>query len=160
MGLNWTDRVPHEEILARAGLTSIEAVILTRQLRWLGHVVRMPGTRLPKMVLFGELAEGQRPHGRPMKRYRDHMKKVLLSCAIDPSQLENLASDRNTWRSTITTGMSHFEAERNRMRRVKRQRRNQQRTPNPVAAPWICWTCRRGCGAAIGLFSHERTHPP
>lgn len=92
MGFNRT-LVPHEELLTCAGLTSIETVILTRQLKWLGHV-RMPGTRFSKKELFGELVEDQRPCGGPMKQYRDHIKKILLSCAIDPSQPEDLTSDQ------------------------------------------------------------------
>ena len=47
------------------------------QLRWTGHVTRMPDERLPKKVLYGELQEGKRSQGGQMKRYKDTLKASL-----------------------------------------------------------------------------------
>ena len=60
LGITWRDRVPHTEILGRTGCKSIEATITRHQLRWLGHVTRMPYNRLPRRVLYGQLHLGQR----------------------------------------------------------------------------------------------------
>jgi len=43
----WWDKISHVEICRRAGTTCLETILLRRQLRWLGHVIRMPGSRLP-----------------------------------------------------------------------------------------------------------------
>ena len=59
LGITWRDRVPCTEILRRAGCKSIEATITQYQLRWLGHVIRMPLNWLPHKVLYGQLAQGQ-----------------------------------------------------------------------------------------------------
>ena len=42
-----------------------------RRLRWLGHVRRMEDGRIPKYILYGELALGRRTTGRPHLRYKD-----------------------------------------------------------------------------------------
>ena len=54
------------------------------QLQWVGHVVRMDDTRLPKIVFFSELARtGARNIGRPLKRFKDGL-KASLDCAAFP----------------------------------------------------------------------------
>jgi len=64
IGIRWWHRKTHIEIRNLAKLESVEHLMLQRQLRWLGHVLRMPSNRLPRRLLYGELL-GQRPVGRP-----------------------------------------------------------------------------------------------
>ena len=42
MHIKWQERVPDVEVLKRAGTVSVEATITVTQLRWEGHVSRMP----------------------------------------------------------------------------------------------------------------------
>ena len=56
IGLSWQDRVSHVEFLGRVGLWSIECVAAKNQLRWVGYVCRMPDSRYPKQVLYGQQA--------------------------------------------------------------------------------------------------------
>ncbi|XP_063594818.1 uncharacterized protein LOC134771786 [Penaeus indicus] len=61
LGISWKDHITNAEVLARAGLPSVEARIRSSQLRWVGHVVRMPEHRLPKQILYSELEACKRP---------------------------------------------------------------------------------------------------
>ena len=75
LGLTWKDKVTHNEMLNRMKLQSIEGILARAQLRWSGHVGRMPETRYLQKVLLGQLSEGTRlPHG-PKKRYKDQLKQ-------------------------------------------------------------------------------------
>ena len=47
IGLRWWHKVTHSEIRSRAGIPSIESMLLYRQFRWFGHVIRMPDSILP-----------------------------------------------------------------------------------------------------------------
>ena len=58
LGLRWWHKVTHSEVRSRAGITTIESMLLHRQLRWLGHVIRMPHSRLSHCVLYGQLRLG------------------------------------------------------------------------------------------------------
>ena len=60
MRIKWEDGVSNVEALRRAELESVEVILTTTQLRWLSHVVRMSDTRIPKQILYGELAQGTR----------------------------------------------------------------------------------------------------
>jgi len=58
----WEERLSNNEIPKRVLLPSVHATIQQHRLRWAGHVVRMEPSRLPRIMLCGELDKG-RPHG-------------------------------------------------------------------------------------------------
>ena len=124
LGLAWADRIPHVEILQRTGCFSIEALITKRQLRWIGHVIRMPENRLPRKLFYGELSSGYRSSGGQRKRYKDHLHSVLKQCSIPAPELESLAACRSTWRSTCHDAVVSFEARRTEARQLQRQNRH------------------------------------
>ena len=159
--LHWQQRVPHAEIRRRAGCYSIETILAARQLRWTGHVIRMPANRLPRRVLYGELAVGGRSVGRPFKRYSDTVKTSLKKSNIDPADLETAATDRTTWRVACRTGAAFQQAELDQAAAERRARRHAAAAAPPTTTPdpaFRCPTCGRQCRSRIGLHSHRRTH--
>ncbi|KAI8512327.1 hypothetical protein Bbelb_089660 [Branchiostoma belcheri] len=105
LGISWQDRVPNKDVLAQAGMTSMYALLSQRRLRWLGHVSRMDDGRIPKDVLYGELATGARPAGRPVLRYKDVLKRDMKAGGIDQTSWETVAADRSRWRQAVKTGV-------------------------------------------------------
>ena len=67
IGISREDRVSNKELLRRANMLCIEALI--------GHVVRTDDARLPKMVFFSELATGARSIRHPLKRFKHSLKQ-------------------------------------------------------------------------------------
>ena len=65
------DKVTDTEVLTKAKMQSVHTLFKVAQLRWSGHVTRMPDERLPKKVFYGELQEGKRSQGGQKKRYKD-----------------------------------------------------------------------------------------
>ena len=124
LGITWRDKVTHEEIYRRTGCTSLETHLNRRQLRWLGHVIRMEDARLPKQILYGELTNGARSSAGQKKRYKDHMKVILKKFDIDPRVLESSAVDRNVWRSQCYEGANIYERKRNERMRLRRELRH------------------------------------
>ena len=110
LGLRWLHNVTHSEIISRAAIPSIESMLVHRQLRWLGHVIRMLHCRLTHCVLYGQLRLGQRSVGGQKKRFKDHIKSILNKYNIPFSMLETLASNIATWRSTCAFGIPYFDA--------------------------------------------------
>ena len=159
--IGWQDFVTNEEVLIRAGLPSIEATVTHHRLRWSGHVRRMAPSRLPRQLLFAELASGTRSRGGPKRRYRDQLKSSLLRCAIDPDSWETLAEDRQRWRRAVREGSSRLEADRRREAEDRRQRRK-ERLLLPRPAPTLqCDHCQRLFHTTLGLGSHiHHRHPP
>ena len=91
--IKWQDKIPDSEVLSRADLPSVYTLLRRAQVRWAGHVVRMPDTRLPKKLFYGELAEGKRSQGGQKKRFKDTLKASLKSFDIDLDSWETCARD-------------------------------------------------------------------
>ena len=77
MGIRWQDRVTNQDVLDRAGSTSMESMLLKAQLRWTGHAIRMSNSRTPRQLLYGELMCGSCKQGRPKLRFKDTLKSEL-----------------------------------------------------------------------------------
>ena len=159
-GLSWRDRVKYTNILERADISSIECIPLGRQMRWAGHVLRMPESRLPRRVLYGQLSTGTRARGGPKKRYKDQLRRTLSAFDISPQNFEAVATDRAEWRAVCHRGALHFEANLTAQRNDKRRRRHERalQPPPPPDPDLRCTDCGRQCGSRIGLYSHRRTH--
>lgn len=157
LNIKWQEKIPDTEVLTRAGLPSVYTMLMQSQLRWAGHVVRMPDHRLPKRLLFGELQEGKRSRGAPKKRFKDSLKASLKAFSIDPDSWEVAAQDRCGWRAAVHEGAKRCEASRTSAAEQRRQARKDS-AKSPVAATIPCPHCPRLFRARIGLTSHLRTH--
>jgi len=71
------------------------------QLRWLGHLVRMPPGRLPGEVFLAR-PTGRRPWRRPRTRWRDYVSQLAWErLRIPPEELEEVAGEREVWASLL-----------------------------------------------------------
>ena len=153
LGLHWWDKVPHVTIRDRVGIPSLEEILLTKQLRYTGHIIRQPDFRLPRITLYSALATGRRSVGGQKKRFKDHLKSSIKRFNLNPSTLETDASDRTQWRTRVRNGARHFGIEYNNAANARRARRHQLNQ-----GPHICDVCRRGCASRAGLRSHQKIH--
>ena len=80
--IRWQDKVTNIKVLKRAGL-HMEDLLIRNNLRWTGHLLRMPTDRLPRQVLYSQLPDGQQPRGRPRLRYKDTIKRNIKKRDID-----------------------------------------------------------------------------
>ena len=142
-------------------MQSVHTLMKLAQLRWTGHVTRMPDERLPKKVLYGELPEGKPSQGGQKKRYKDTLKASLKDFNIQTESWEQAAQDRTKWRCLINKGASQFEAKRIcEAERKRKERKARAKGPSSDSAQseFTCSICNRQFRAKIGLYSHQRTH--
>ena len=158
--IKWQDRIQDTEVLKRAGMQSIHTLLKLAQLRWTGHVNRMPDERLPKKILYGELL-GKRSHGGQKKRYKDTLKASLKDFNIPTDSWEQIAQDRTKWRCLIKRGAGEYEEKRISEVEQKRAQRKARAKASPTelsSSDLSCSICNRQFRAKIGLISHLRTH--
>ena len=68
------DKVTNKEVLERTGLPSVEDLLIRKNLRWTGHLMRMSPGRLPKQIIYSQLSSGHRKRGHPRLRFKDTIK--------------------------------------------------------------------------------------
>nr|VZI06128.1 unnamed protein product [Spirometra erinaceieuropaei] len=155
--LTWQDRIPDNDLMEWTGILSICTILRQMQLRWSGHLVRMDDERLPKRLFYGDVVTGSRRQGGQIRRYKDTLKSTLKRLQINPTNWEDLAHDRPTWRRTVKTGAAIYEANRIAAAKVKRGARKSQQRPfrNADAQPLsTCPRCQRTFPARIKLIGH------
>ena len=82
--------------------------------------------RLPKDIMYGELANGSKPTGMPTLRYKDVLKRDLKAGGIAPAGFEALAADRSSWRYTTESAIETVEQKREEQWEEKRARRRKR----------------------------------
>ena len=155
--IKWQDKIPDTEVLRRADLPSIYTILMQSQLRWAGHVARMPDHRLPKQPFYGELVKSKRSRGAPKKRFKDTLKSSLKAFKLDLDSWETLAQDRGKWRSEVHKGAKISEKRHIATAQAKRTARK-AKNPSTSRSQLHCHICQRAFAAQIGLTSHMRTH--
>ena len=102
----WKHRIRTEVLLQRVGVRGMDYYLAARQLRWVGHVMRMDMSRLPRRFLTAWV-QHPRPVGRPQLTFGHSLLKLLkktgVSCGKN-GELDTwgvLALDRASWRAMI-----------------------------------------------------------
>ena len=102
--MRWFHRVKNEEVLERASISALTDIIVTKRLRWFGHVSRMPEDRLPNYLLDWKPKHGKRSRGRPRKSlndvYIEDAEKRLDRNGLTIDCIKRLAADRKGWKSS------------------------------------------------------------
>ena len=156
--IKWQDRIPDTEVLKRAWMQSVHTLLKLAQLRWTGHVTRMPMERLQKKILYGEL---EMSHGGQKKQYKGTLKASLKDFNIPTESWEKIAQDQAKWRGLIRRGASEYEAKRiskAKQKRAQCKARAKASPTEPSCSDLCCSICNRQFRARIGLISHLRTH--
>ena len=77
------DKVTNKDILERTRVPSMEDLLIRKNLRWTGHLMRVSPDRLQKQILYSQLFSGHRKRGRPRLRFKDTIKRNLKLRDID-----------------------------------------------------------------------------
>jgi len=116
----------------------------------------MPDGRIPKDLLYGELACGKRPTGQPQLRYRDVVKHDMKAVDINTESWESLAANWSKWRDALTKHLKSGEEKLTQAATERRVRRKQRDSLDRPETEHRCSLCNRDCHSHIGLCSHRR----
>jgi hypothetical protein len=98
-------KLHNDELHSLYSSPNIVRVIISRRMRWVGHVACMGEGRGVYRVLV-ERHEGKRPLGRPRLRWEDNIKMDVREIGIDGVNWIQLAQDRVQWQACVNTVMN------------------------------------------------------
>jgi hypothetical protein len=98
-------KLQNEELRDLYSSPSITRIIKSRRMRWVGHIARMGKKRNAYRLLVGK-PEGERPRGRPRRRWVDNIKIYLLEIGWGGVDWIGLAQDRDKWRALVNAFMN------------------------------------------------------
>lgn len=115
----WSDYCSYLDIIERINgygikIETMATIIRKRRLMYLGHVLRMPDYRLPKIMLHAEVETGRRLQGRQELSYRACIKDDLEQFGIQVTArdqfrfLYSLVNNRNVWKYKVLNGAAEF----------------------------------------------------
>ncbi|XP_055016887.1 AP-5 complex subunit sigma-1 isoform X2 [Boleophthalmus pectinirostris] len=100
-GRSLRDRVRSSVTREELGVEPLLLHVERSQLRWLGHLFRMPPGRLPQEV-FWACPTGRRPRGRPRTRWRDYVSRLAWErLGIPLEELEDVCVEREVWEALL-----------------------------------------------------------
>ncbi|TKS64956.1 LINE-1 reverse transcriptase -like protein [Collichthys lucidus] len=100
-GLSLRDRVRSSAIREELRVQPLHLRIERSQLRWLGHLVRMPPGRLPGETFWAR-PSGRRPRGRPRTRWRDYVSRLAWErLGVPLGELDEVAGEREVWATLL-----------------------------------------------------------
>jgi len=139
LGIRWWHKVIHVEIRHRAAdIDTAEHMLLQRKLCWIGHVIRMPSSRSSSPTGIG-IIQWAAYAGWPKITLQGHIRRILNKSNIPISDLEKLATDRDTWRSACASGLSTICQVSDQAAADRRSRRHHITGPNrQQQVPDVC----------------------
>jgi len=96
LGISRHDHITNYEV-TRSGQTVLHDIEAMRR-RFIGHILRLPSTRLASLAVEWRPKDGKRNNGRPKSTWQDTLKEDLKVMGINWSDKMTAASDRAKWR--------------------------------------------------------------
>ena len=101
MRITWMDIMTNKDLIERTGLPFMEDLLIRKNLRLTGHLMRMSPDRLPRQILYSQLSSGHRKRGRPHLRLEDNIKRNLKLREIQTDSWTSLSQQRDKWRAIV-----------------------------------------------------------
>ena len=110
LGISVRNMKRHTTICKLAHQHRLSSLLSSRRLRFLGHIARMPDSRLPKQLLVCALTGGARSAGGQKCRWNDLIQRDLVRSGIEQDWRE-LAQDRSAWRGIVEMSINTINEE-------------------------------------------------
>ena len=140
-------------------MQSVHTLLKLAQLRWTGHVTRMPDERLPKKVLYGELQEGKRSQGGKRNATKTPLKPRLRISIFQLSPGNKLLRIEQS--GVASSAKVSPDLKQRESVKLKGRARAKGPSSDSAQSEFTCSICNQQFRAKIGLYTpstNTQTH--
>ena len=103
LNIKRVDRVSNAKIYALTNMEPLINLVRSRQLRFLGHILRMPDEEPSRIYALYTPPHGKRRPGRQRTSYLSYIQRLLGDAEgmLQSDKIVTLAMDRGVWRSLV-----------------------------------------------------------
>ena len=142
-GVSFHEKMRNTEIRELANMETVESMIRRRRLRWLGHMARMPKSRMPRQLMVCGPEGGKHAADGQKLRWNDVVAHDVKKCEMF-SEWRSVAKDRREWRGRVATAVEDLNEEAEKQEKQRKDERKRRR--EEAAATGDMWPCGlRGC---------------
>ena len=138
---------------------SIRYKVEKRALERVGHVLRMPDSRLTKRVVLGRWNEDTKNKKGNRDNIISYWKRIIREMGEDWTNIENLTSSRKEWKKAVNKRMRYIADWEARMAYTMRSEEKPCRSQTvKTLEEYKCRYsgCDKVCRSKTGLIQHER----
>ncbi|XP_078381427.1 uncharacterized protein LOC144664190 [Oculina patagonica] len=97
----WPNIISNAGLRRATSTNNISADVKKRRWRWIGHVLRMDPSTIPRVALHWTPSE-KRARGRPKETWRRKVEKEMRKSGLSWGELRKTAKNRQQWRNLVT----------------------------------------------------------
>ena len=103
LNIKRVDRVPNTTIYNLTETTPLIVRARIRQLKFIGHILRLPNDELAKEYALYVPSHGKRKPGRQQTLFPKYIQCLMgdMDCMLNHGQLSAMAHDRCSWRKLV-----------------------------------------------------------
>ena len=146
------------EIRHQLGIDSIRQKVEIRSLQRIGHLLRMPNSRLTKKVVLGRWTEEKEQSGLLRSSMISYWRRLIKEAGEDWTNAGNMASNRKVWRKFVNRRKGEIREWEDEMRSVRKNETKPRRSRTKEPDDFTCRIagCGKKCKNKSGLVQHER----
>ena len=152
------EQVNMYEIRHQLGIDSIRQKVEIRSLQRIGHLLRMPNSRLTKKVVLGRWTEEKEQSGLLRSSMISYWRRLIKEAGEDWTNAGNMASNRKVWRKFVNRRKGEIREWEDEMRSVRSNETKPRRSRTKEPDDFTCRIagCGKKCKNKSGLVQHER----
>ncbi|KAL9983368.1 hypothetical protein ACROYT_G005527 [Oculina patagonica] len=101
LNIFWPNIISNAELRRATSTNNISSEVKKRRWRWIGHVLRMDPSSIPRVALHWT-PTGKRARGRPKETWRRTVEKEMRESGLSWGELTKNAKNRQQWRNLVT----------------------------------------------------------